>query len=91
MQLAVDTSWWTRYRSTKNPDLGARFAQCGPTLSVGQHPAIPGTMTSSVTQQRTARHVQAIANTAGFHFGFIEQRRTACTPTMSQRVISPEV
>src|SRR5216684_4709725 len=24
MQLAVDTSWWTRYRSTKNPDLVAR-------------------------------------------------------------------
>ena len=23
MQLTVDTSWWTRYRATRNPDLGA--------------------------------------------------------------------
>jgi hypothetical protein len=41
MQLAVDTSWWTRYRSTKNTDLGASFAQAVPKLSVGQHAAIP--------------------------------------------------
>src|SRR6476620_5291784 len=40
MQLAVDTSWWTRYRSRNNPDLGARLAQAVPTLSVGRHPAI---------------------------------------------------
>ena len=27
MQLSVDTSWYTRYRSTTNPDFGATFAQ----------------------------------------------------------------
>jgi len=27
MQLSVDTSWWTRYRGTTNPDLGATFDQ----------------------------------------------------------------
>src|SRR6202040_1491684 len=40
-QLKVDTSWWTRYRSKENPDLGATFPQAVPSLAVGQHPAIP--------------------------------------------------
>src|SRR5713101_1937981 len=43
-QLTVDTSWWTRYRSrANNPDLdpGFAFPQAVPSLSVGQHPAIP--------------------------------------------------
>ncbi len=31
MQLTVDTSWWTRYRSrTKNPDFGDTFPQAVP-------------------------------------------------------------
>ena len=30
MQLTVDTSWWTRYRSQRNPDLGATFPQAIP-------------------------------------------------------------
>src|SRR5438093_13096344 len=45
MQLTVDTSWWTRYRSrTQNPDLDPNFTfpQAVPSLSVAQHPAIPG-------------------------------------------------
>src|SRR5712672_1849316 len=42
MQLTVDTSWWTRYRSdNKNPDLGDTFPQAIPGLSAGQFPAIP--------------------------------------------------
>src|ERR1700732_5423016 len=42
MQLTVDTSWWTRYRSrTKNPDFGDTFAQAIPGLSTGQFPGIP--------------------------------------------------
>src|SRR5713226_8513990 len=37
MQLTVDTSWWTRYRSrTKNPDFGDTFPQAVPGLSAGQ-------------------------------------------------------
>src|SRR6266566_3893539 len=36
MQLSVDTSYWTRYRSrTQNPDLGGTFAQAIPGLSAG--------------------------------------------------------
>src|ERR1700738_4983624 len=44
MQLKVDTSWWTRYRSRDfNPDLGdpqSDFPQAVPTLFAGQFPAI---------------------------------------------------
>ena len=44
MQLTVDTSWWTRYRSsTPNPDLGDVFPPAVPTLATGEHPAIPRT------------------------------------------------
>ncbi|MDT7810899.1 MAG: hypothetical protein QOJ42_815, partial [Acidobacteriaceae bacterium] len=40
-QLTVDTSWWTRYRSTTNPDFGATFPNAVPSLSTGLHTAIP--------------------------------------------------
>src|SRR5713226_6882494 len=83
MQLTVDTSWWTRYRSrTKNPDFGDTFPQAVPSLAVGEHPAIPrsdGDLTPS-------DHIQAIANTAGFHFGTIEQGGTSLYPSLAQRV-----
>ena len=42
-QLTVDTSWWTRYRSTTNPDLGASFQNAVPSLAGGQFTAIPRT------------------------------------------------
>jgi len=87
MQLSVDTSWWTRYRSKENPDLGASFPQAVPSLATGQHPAIP----VSAADFSDSNHIQAIANTAGFHFGFIEQAGTSLYATLSQRVSSPEV
>ena len=74
MQLSVDTTWWTRYRSsTGNPDLGDTFPQAVPTLAVGQHPAIPRT-DDDLTDPN---FLQAIANTAGFHFATIEQGGTS--------------
>ena len=43
MELTVDTSWWTRYRSrTKNPDNGDSLRQAVPALAKGRWPAIPG-------------------------------------------------
>ena len=36
-------------------------------------------------------HIQAIANTAGFHFGFIEQGGSSLYPSLVQSVTSPEV
>jgi ferritin-like protein len=86
-QLSVDTRWWTRYRSKENPDLGATFPQAVPSLNQGQHPAIP----TSAADFNDTNHIQAIANTAGFHFGFIEQAGTSLYATLSQQVSSPEV
>ncbi|HEY8287608.1 MAG TPA: ferritin-like domain-containing protein [Chloroflexota bacterium] len=88
MQLTVDTSWWTRYRSrAKNPDLGGVFPQAVPGLSAGQFPAIP----RNDGDLAPANHIQAIANTAGFHFCFIEQGGTSLYPSLAQRVTNPEV
>ena len=89
MQLSVDTRWWTRYRSKENPDLGATFPQAVPSLNQGPHPAIP--VTPDDLNHGNSTHIQAIANTAGFHFGFIEQAGTSLYATLSQRVSSPEV
>jgi hypothetical protein len=88
MQLSVDTSWWTRYRSrSKNPDFGDTFSQAIPTLAVGQHPAIPRTDNDA----NDANFFQAIVNTAGFHFAFIEQGGTSLYPQLAQRVSNVEV
>jgi len=90
MQLTVDTSWWTRYRSrANNPDLDPSFVfpQAVPTLHVGQHPAIP----RSDSDLAPPNHIQAIANTAGFHFASIEQGGTSLYPSLAQRVESKEV
>jgi len=88
MQLTVDTSWWTRYRSrTGNPDFGDTFPQAIPTLAVGQHTAIPRTD----SDLSDPNFVQAIANTAGFHFGTIEQGGTSLYPSLAQRVTHPDV
>ncbi|TMM17525.1 MAG: hypothetical protein E6F96_08410 [Actinobacteria bacterium] len=87
MQLTVDTSWWTRYRShTKNPDLGDSFAQAVPGLAKGEHPAIPRTD----ADLKPEAHIQAIANTAGFHFATIEQGGTSLYPSVAQRVRDAE-
>src|SRR5256714_415387 len=88
MQLTVDTTWWTRYRSrTKNPDFGDTFPPAVPGLLKGKFPAIP----RSDADLSPKNHIQAIANTAGFHFAFIEQGGTSLYPSLAQRVTDPEV
>jgi hypothetical protein len=95
MNLTVDTSWWTRYRSRDhNPDLdpGFTFQQAVADLSDKTKfphglPAIP----RSDNDLAPNDHIQAIANTAGFHFAFIEQGGTSLYPSLAQRVTSPEV
>jgi hypothetical protein len=87
-QLTIDTSWWTRYRSdSKNPDLGNKLPQAVPDLAVGKHTAIP----RSDRDLTSHRHLQAIANTAAFHFATIEQGGTSLYASLAQRVTSPEV
>jgi Ferritin-like domain len=88
MELTIDTSWWTRYRSDwQNPDLGDSLPQAVPGLAVGKHPAIP----RSDDDLTPRKHLQAIANTAAFHFGAIEQGGSSLYASLAQRVTSPEV
>jgi hypothetical protein len=87
MELTVDTTWWTRYRSSENPDLGATFPPAVPGLLKGEFPAIP----RSDKDLKPANHLQAIANTAGFHFATIEQGGTSLYPSLAQRASDVEV
>jgi hypothetical protein len=89
-QLTVDTSWWSRYRiGDHNPDLNPSFVfpQAIPDLNKGQHTAIPRTNADT----SDPNFLQAIANTAGFHFATIEQGGTSLYPAMAQRATHPEV
>src|SRR5262245_25954823 len=88
-QLTIDTSWWTRYRDdSHNPDLDPNhvFPQAVPTLGVNQHTAIP--RTDADTADPT--FLQAIANTAGFHFPTIEQGGNSLYPSLAQRATHEE-
>src|SRR5579872_311690 len=89
MQLTVDTSWWTRYRSsTNNPDLNpTTFEQAVPDLHNGQFTAIPRTD----VDLRGREHIQAIANTAAFHIPTVEQGGGSLRLAMAQRATSVEV
>jgi hypothetical protein len=95
MHLNVDTSWYVRYRSTTNPDLGATFPQA---LTLNNVTSIPrnnndfnGASNGNFPVAGSNDHIQAIANTAAFHFGMIEQGGTSLYAAMSQKVSDPEV
>src|SRR5438477_4393128 len=88
-QLTLDTSWWTRYRDdSHNPDLDPThvFPQAVPSLHVGQHTAIPRTN----ADLSNANFVQAMANTASFHFPTIEQGGNSLYPSLAQRATMEE-
>src|SRR5580704_10235744 len=89
MQLTVDTSWWTRYRSsTNNPDVNpTTFEQAVPDLHTGQYTAIPRTDADLHPED----HIQAIANTAAFHMPTVEQGGGSLRLALAQRVTSVEV
>ncbi|HSY63706.1 MAG TPA: ferritin-like domain-containing protein [Terriglobales bacterium] len=96
LNLNVDLSWYTRYRSTHNPDFGTHFK--GP-FTIKNEPAIPLNDTDTPPNQpqpvppatpQEAR-MQAIANTAGFHFAFIEQGGASLYPTLAFKATDPEV
>jgi hypothetical protein len=92
MNLNVDTSWFVRYRSATNPDLGATFPQA---LTLNRVTAIPRTDADYNGKANPNfpgnDHIQAIANVAAFHFGQIEQGGSSLYATMSQKVTDPEV
>lgn len=94
--LKVDTSWYTRYRSERNPDFGATFPQA---VNITNEPAIPLNDQDTppnmeqpvppVTSKQ--RRMQAIANTAAFHFAFIEQGGSSLYTNMALKASSVEV
>jgi hypothetical protein len=96
LSLNVDLSWYTRYRSTKNPDFGVKFD--GP-FTIENQPAIPLNDTDTPPTQtqpvppttKQQSRMQAIANTAGFHFAFIEQGGASLYPTLAFKATDPEV
>jgi len=92
----VDTSWYLRYRSMANPDFGATFGQA---VTIHNQPVIPlndtdtpPNMSAPVppsTPQQS--RMQAIANSAAFHFSMIEQGGSSLYTTLSLQVTSLEV
>src|ERR1700722_7276451 len=89
MQLTIDSSWWTRYRSsTNNPDVNpTMFEQAVPDLHKGQFTAIPRTDNDLFPED----HIQAIANTAAFHIPTVEQGGGSLRTALAQRATSVEV
>ena len=89
MQLTLDTSWWTRYRSsTNNPDVNpTSFEQAVPDLHLGQFTAIPRTDADLHPEE----HIQAIANTAAFHMPTVEQGGGSLRLALAQRITDVEV
>jgi hypothetical protein len=93
MHLNVDTSWYVRYRSSTNPDFGVTFPQA---LTLNDVTAIPRTnadfgITDPNFNVPGNAHIQAIANVAAFHFGYIEQGGSSLYAALSQKVTDPEV
>jgi hypothetical protein len=92
MHLNVDTSWYVRYRSATNPDFGATFPQALTLKNVTAIPRNNDDFQGAANPNFPGNdHIQAIANVAGFHFGFIEQGGSSLYATMSQKVTDPEV
>jgi len=79
--LNVDTSYYFRYRSTLNPDLGASFPQL---INIMNQTAIP------LNDNYAPSTIQAIANVAAFHFAMIEQGGSSLYPTLALKVSSLE-
>ena len=78
MNLTVDTSWWIRYRSTESLEFGAQFPQF---IQIVNRPSIPLQDLPAGSDE-----IQAIANTAAFHFGAIEQGGTSLYATLALKV-----
>jgi len=81
-KLTVDTSWYFRYRSTQNPDLGAKFPQL---LNIVNQPAVP------LQDNNAQSTIQAIANIAAIHFAYIEQGGSSLYPVLALKATNLEV
>src|SRR3984885_696803 len=83
--LHVDTSWFIRYRSKTNPDFGATYPQAA---TITNRTAIP---IPDADLNGSAAHIQVIANTAAFPFGYIEQGGASLYASMGHKASSVEV
>ncbi len=99
LNLTVDLSWYTRYRSEENPDSPFNFIFQGP-FKIVNEPGIPASDADTPTPPTVvtappiapgAQRIQAIANTAGFHFAFIEQGGSSLYITLALKATSQEV
>ena len=92
MNLNVDTSFYVRYRSLENPDLGATFPQA---ITLKGVTAIPRTDADFEGKSNPNfpgnDHVQAIANVAAFHFAYIEQGGSSLYGSLIQKATDLEV
>ena len=94
--LTVDTSWYTRYRSTQNPDLGASFPQA---VHITNQPSIPLNDADTPPNQpqpvppanAQQQRMQAIANTAGFHFATFDAAGSSAYTNLILNVTDAEV
>jgi hypothetical protein len=75
--LTVDTSWWIRYRSPVNPQVGTAFPQL---IQILERPGIP------TYDLPLGARLQSIANTAVFHFAMIEQVGSSLYDSMATKV-----
>jgi len=81
MHMNVDTSWYLRYRSSGNPDFGDTFGQA---VTIDDRPGIPVKAQNLYTDNQ----MQAIANTAAFHFAMIEQGGSSLYDALSLKCSS---
>src|SRR6202158_2581085 len=96
LKLNVDLSWYTRYRSSQNPDFGVKFQ--GP-FTIENQPAIPLNDTDTPPNQPQPvppatppeARMQGIANTAGFPFPFMEQGGASLYPRLAFKATDAEV
>jgi len=79
MHLNIDTNCHIRFRSDDKPGFGTGSSQ---DFRIANRPAIP----CADSEFSDTSHVQAIANTAAFHFRFIEQGVSGLYTSFSQRV-----
>src|ERR1700734_2512615 len=92
MNLNVDTSWYVRYRSATNPDLGATFPQAVTLRGVTAIPRTDADYEGKPNPNCKGNdHIQAIANVAAFHFGYIEQGGSSLYGALIQKATAQEV
>ncbi|HZL14344.1 MAG TPA: hypothetical protein VFC85_09410, partial [Verrucomicrobiae bacterium] len=80
--LSIDTSWYLRYRSSGNPDFGDTFPQI---VDITNQPAVP------TSDHTGGGQLHAIAQTAAFHFGFIEQGGSSLYLSLLPKVTNLDV